>query len=105
MSAGLKNKLISIESLTRTVDSVGDSIETWSTFATAWVEIKTESGREFQHAREQHSELSHVLSLRYLSGITSKMRINIDGDYYNILSVFDPSRRKSELRIYCSEQL
>ncbi len=105
MRSGKLNNKIIIESKTETIDSVGDSIETWATFATVWAEVKTQSGREFQSAREQHSELTHIVTLRYLSGATSKMRVNNGGDYYNILSVFDPSTRKREMKLYCNEQL
>ena len=105
MRAGRLNKKIIIESKTEVIDSVGDVAETWSTFATVWAEVRTQSGREFIQAKETHSELTHVVTMRYLSGVTPKMRINNGGEYLNILSVFDPTTRKKELRLFCNEQL
>lgn len=105
MRAGRLRDKIKIESKTNTIDSVGDAVETWATFAEIRAEVKTQSGKEFLSAREQHAELTHVITARYLSGVTSQMRVNNGGSYYNILSVFDPNSRKSEMRLYCREQL
>lgn len=103
MRAGRLNTKILIESKTEVIDSVGDVTETWSTFADTWAEVRTQSGKEFINARQAHSELTHVVTTRYISGVTSKMRVNNGGVYYNILSVFDPTTRKKELRLFCSE--
>jgi|FLOH01.1.fsa_nt_gi SPP1 family predicted phage head-tail adaptor len=105
MRAGRLNSAIIIESKTEVINTVGEPIETWSTFTSIRAEVRTQSGKEFISAKAQHSELSHVITCRYISGVNSKMRINNGGEYYNILSVFDPSSRKREMRIYCSEQL
>lgn len=105
MRAGRLNTKITIESKTETIDSVGDPVNTWATYAEAWAEVRTQSGKEFIRARELHSELTHVLTLRWISGVTTDMRVNNNGAYYNILSVFDPTTRKRELRLYCNEQL
>jgi len=105
MRSGRRNSKVLIENHTETINSVGEPVETWSTYATAWVEIKTQSGKEFIQAKEQNSELTHILTTHYISGVTPKMRINNGGLYYNILSVFDPTTRKRELKLYCNEQL
>ena len=105
MRAGRLNSKISIETKTENIDSVGSVVETWEPFAEVWAEVKTESGREFLSNSQQHSELSHTLTLRYLPGISNKMRVNDNGRYYNILSVFDLGGRRKELTLYCSEQL
>ena len=106
MRAGPRNAKVIIEQRTESsVDSVGDPVESWATFSTQWAEIITQSGKEFLEAREQHSELSHILKMRYISGVTPKMRINNAGNFYNILAVFDPSKRGRALKLYCTEQL
>ena len=103
MRAGRLNTKLLIESKTEVIDSVGDVAETWSTFADVWAEVRTQSGKEFITAKTTHSELTHVVTTRYISGVTTKMRVNNDGTYYDILSVFDPTTRRKELRIFCRE--
>lgn len=106
MRSGQRNVKVLIEQNTgTTVNSVGDPVETWVTFSTQFMEVLTQTGKEFIQAREQHSELTHILTGRYVSGVTPKMRINNGGAIYNILAAFDPSKRRRELKIYCNEQL
>lgn len=105
MKAGKLRDSITIESRSESPNSVGDSIETWSDFATVWAEVLNQTGKEFISAREQHSELTHVVTIRYLAGVTPQMRINHGGVYLNILSVIDPNNRKQQLRLLCNEQL
>lgn len=105
MRAGKLKHRISIEQKSETIDSVGDAVNTWTTFKTVWAEVLSQSGKEFFAAREQHSELTHLITIRYLSGVTPKMRINHGGSFYNILAAFDPRKDRQELKIYCNEQL
>ena len=105
MRAGQLNTKILIESKTNSIDGVGENIETWSTFADVYANVQTKSGREFIHASAQNAELSHVVTVRYLTGLTSEMRINNGGSYLNILSVFDPDGKKREMKAHCNEQL
>lgn len=106
MRAGKRNVKVIIEEKTEdSVNSVGDPVNTWATFSTQFAEVMTQSGKEFIQAREQHSDLTHILTTRFVSGVTPKMRINNNGSYYNILAAFDPSKRRQELKIYCNEQL
>lgn len=105
MRAGKLRNRITIEQKTETIDALGDAVNTWATVKTVWAEVLNQSGREFISAREQNSELTHLITIRYLSGVNSKMRVNHGGNYYNILSVIDPNSRKSDLRLFCSEQL
>ena len=105
MRAGQRNTKVIIEQRSEdSIDSYGDPVETWSMFSAQFAEVMTRGGKEFLQAREQHSELTHILTTRYVDGVNPKLRININGVYYNILAVFDPSKRRRELKIYCNEQ-
>ena len=105
MRAGLLEKKIIIESKSEVIDSVGDISLTWATHATVWANIMVNSGKEFTQAREQHSSLSRIITIRFLSTVTSKMRVNDGGTYYNILAAFDPIGRRIETKLYCDEQI
>lgn len=105
MRAGRRNTKVLIESKTSTINSYGDPVDTWATFSTQWVEIASQSGKEFLNAKEQNSSVSMVLTSRYVDGVTPEMRINYGGRYFNILAVFDPFNNREQLKIYCDEQL
>lgn len=105
MRAGRLDTKIIIESRSTAPNGVGDAIDTWSTHLTVWSEILTNSGKEFLQAREQHSSLAKVITIRWVSGITPKMRVNLGGEYYNILAAFDPWNTRRELRLLCDAQL
>lgn len=105
MRAGLLNTKVIIEQYSEAIDSVGDVSLTWTTFATVWANILTNSGKEFVQARETHSSLSRVITIRYLAGVTPQMRVNDSSTYYNILAAFDPTKQSVELKLYCDEQL
>ena len=105
MRAGRLRERIIIESSSEAIDSVGFPVLTWSTFATVWGNVLANNGKEFIEAREVHSSLSRIISIRYLASVTPQMRVNHGGVYYNILATFDPDSRGRQLKLYCDEQL
>lgn len=106
MRAGQLDQRIIIEQNTgSSIDAVGDPTDVWVTFKTVWANIATQTGNEFIRAKEANSELTHLITTRFIAGVTSKMRINDGGAIYNILSVFDPKRTKESLKLMCNEQL
>jgi len=105
MRAGRRNVYLTIEDRSEdSIDSVGDPVVTWSTYSTQWAEVITQGGKEFLEARQQHSSLSHIVRTRFVDGVHPTMRINNGGEYYNILAVYDPSKRRETLTMYCDEQ-
>ena len=105
MRAGRRNHKIVIEEKSVTPDAYGDPVETWTQFAEAWVENAPESGREFLAAKQERADLSRILTTRYIDGISPDMRV-VDGErVFDIISAFDPSGRRRELKIHCREQL
>ena len=105
MRAGALDTLISIEQKTETIDAVGGVINSWAEYKPAWAEILTQSGKEFISAKEINSSVEMVLKIRHLGGIIPGMRVNNAGDYYNILSAFDPNNQRTTTMMYCNVQL
>lgn len=105
MRTGKLNTLVIIEKSTATVDSYGDEVITWAEFTKAWAEIKTNSGKEFMNAKEINSSVEKLLKIRYVSGITPGMRVNDGGNYYNILSSFDPTNQRERIMLACNVNL
>jgi SPP1 family predicted phage head-tail adaptor len=80
-------------------------IETWSTFATAQASIEPISGREYIAAQSTQADVSHRIRLRYLSGITPKLRVNYSSRIFDILSVININECNRELQLMCRESI
>ena len=97
MRAGkLKTKIL-IERITETANQFGEPIKSWTTFVTAWAEIRPLIGREFFASKQIDSEITAEIRIRYIAGITTKMRVNNSGQLFNVKSVINPQNARKEL--------
>ena len=103
MNAGDLRHLITIETPTITQGDYGEPTVVWSTFKTIRVSIEPLRGREFFDSEKFNSEVTHKIKMRYLGGLTSKMRIKFGTRYFNILSVININERNRELHLMCAE--
>lgn len=105
MRAGrLRHKVI-IQTPTEVNDSQGQPIKTWSTYAQPFASVEPLNGNELFTASGVNSKVIARIRLRYLAGLTTKMRILFDNRYYNIESPIDPAERNAEIVLMCSEGL
>lgn len=80
---------IVVQQVSRAADGQGGFTETWSTFATVWAAIDPVSAyQQFQAEALQH-RVTHKITMRYLSGLTSDMRISFGGRLFHIQSFRD----------------
>ena len=61
---GLLRHRVEIQQATRTQDSYGDAIETWSTIATVWASVEPISGRELWQAQQAQADVTHTITIR-----------------------------------------
>lgn len=101
LEAGSLNLRITIETPTVTRDTYGSEILTWSTLATVWASKQHKTSREFYVAQKINSEVTDLFIIRYRAGITTKMRVNYDGRYYDILGADDPDGRRVGIQLLC----
>ena len=88
-----------------TRDSIGQELEEWQDVATVWASIEPLSGKEYFNAQQTNSEVTTKITLRYLLGVTSQMRIIFQKHTYNILSVINFEERNIYLQLLCSEKV
>ena len=95
MNAGLMDELVTVQQFTTTTDSnTGEKLQSWSTYATAWARIQEgESGSETVDADRREHKQTVTFTLRYDSGINTKMRIVWENKYFNIINIADLERR------------
>ena len=92
-------------------DSVGGFVEDWQPLLTPpgrWAKINPGRGREFESAKTQHAELTHVLTLRFEKSIDeawreSKIRVKYNNRIFKVLTCVNKDERNTELLIYCTE--
>ena len=92
MRSGELRFRLTIERATEARDSLGQAIETWTTFAVVPGALRPLSGRERLLSAQPVAETTHRARIRYLSGVTPKMRISFAGKVYHITYVADDNR-------------
>jgi len=83
-------------------DALNQPVENWTTVGTRWAEVKPLSGREFELAKQMHSETTHQIQMRYAE-LDSSMRLVHEGRIYNLLSIINTDQRNIELVIMAKE--
>lgn len=102
-SIGELNRRITIEKKTRAADGGGGSNSTWSTFATVWARVKPMGGREIISADGKSHRLTHKVTVRFRTDITTDMRVKYNGAVMDILSSQDEDDARRWLVLNCEE--
>lgn len=108
MKAGKLRHLIDIQARTLTPDAHGGRERDWhedEPFAKGiWASVEPLSGSEQWRARQVQASTTHKVTIRYLAGVTSKMRVKFGSRYLLIESVKDDEERHWEMILMCTEQ-
>jgi len=108
MRVGRLRRPITIQVKTETVDSFGEGIETWSTFATTRGAVDPLVGKELLESQQVKADVSHRVRIRHLAGVVPAMRLKLTSDSDRILaidSVIDIRTRRREMVLMCSERI
>ncbi len=105
MRAGRLNQKITIEQVTESRTGSGAVQETWNAFATVWASVEPLNGREYFQAQQETATVTTRIRIRYLAGVTPKMRVNYDNRIFDIESVIDVNERHRELVLMCKERV
>lgn len=89
VAAGELNRRITIEEQDSTFDAAGQQALTWSTFATVWASIVSQSGMATikSHGDADLSITRVSIRIRWLDGVDQGMRVVHGSDVYDIRSV------------------
>lgn len=94
MRAGPLDRRIVIQEAVTVQDSLGQPIETWSTFAERWASRMDVTGRERFASQQEIASETTVFRIRWLEGVTRQMRITSEGKTYDIESIAELGRRE-----------
>ncbi len=87
---------VTIQSRTTAQGTAGRPVLTWSDVATVWAKIEPIDGTEQQYAGRVVSDVTHRITIRYYSGLTSKHRMTLGSRTFNLFSVIDESNRRRQ---------
>lgn len=103
MRAGQLRTLITLQSKSVTGrDADGGEIISWGTFSQDWADVQPLQLRELLTAKVAGSEVNMRVLMRYRTGVTSDMRVLIDGTAYAIVAPpVDVEFRHVTLELLC----
>lgn len=107
IKAGKYNKVITVQKRDydkeRKNNTYGNSRPIWKNVATVRASVEPLQGREYFSGPFQIGENIIRIRIRYLEGITRKMRIRYGNRLFDIYSVIDGMESHRELQLMCKE--
>jgi SPP1 family predicted phage head-tail adaptor len=105
MKIGKLRHRIKIQKYTAGRDSFGGEEPVWTDVAEVWARVSPVSGKEFFASAQVNAEVTTKITMRYIKGITPKMRVVFDSRSFDIVSVLDFEERGIELNLMCRESV
>ena len=101
---GRLRERVTIQQATETRNALGETVQSWSTFADRWASVDGLSSREVLLQGQQRTEISHRVRMRYVTGLTQTMRLLWRGRVLEISSLLEHANR-SEHELLCTERV
>lgn len=92
MQAGTLDKRITIQSPVTGQNEYGEPLTGWTDVATVWASVLDITGREFIASAATQNTVETKITIRYINGITTSMRVLWNGAAYNIQAVLGADR-------------
>lgn len=81
----------------------GNQVPTFSDWKKSRAVVEPLRGRELWRVQQTQAEVTHKLTLPYISGVTPKHRVDFRGRKFNISSVINIGERNKILELMCKE--
>jgi len=98
------NRRVELQAVTQTPDGQGGFTEAWVTAATLWAAIDPVKGYERYQAHQVQTPVSHKVTIRYRSGVTTKKRFLFGSRVFEIKEVLNQNEANEFLVIRALEQ-
>jgi SPP1 family predicted phage head-tail adaptor len=105
MDGSQLNKRIELQHNLPTANSIGEFVDTYTTYATVWSAIKPLVGNQRYSAKQLNSEISGKVIIRYRSDLVATDRLVYGSRYLSIISIVNPNEANQFLEIEYSEGL
>lgn len=100
---GQRRTLITIQKETTTGDGMGGTTSEWSDFAKIYARQVIRRADANTIADQIESAQHSRWDIRYIAGVTPKMRLVVGSRVMEINAVYDPSQKRERLEILCTE--
>ena len=96
--------IINIKQRAESYNSFGEPIDTWQTvYPNIWASKEPLLGREYFSAEATQSQVEVKFRTYYFDGVKNEMRIECDGEIFEILSAINVKSLNRELLMYCKK--
>jgi SPP1 family predicted phage head-tail adaptor len=102
-TAELRHQVV-IEQNTAADDGGGDFVPSWLTLYTTRAKISDPKPHEKISAERLEHTITHVVTIRYRSGINTSMRIKFGSRYFYIKTIVNPGERNRWLVMTAEEK-
>jgi SPP1 family predicted phage head-tail adaptor len=103
MRTGERRKHVILQSEQQTPDGAGGYTLAWTNFATVWAEITPVTGDTVFVSGHLEAHITHKMTIRYLAGVTTDMRILWNSRTFNIRAVTNVEERNRVLELLVEE--
>lgn len=86
-----------------TRDGYGQRTSEWKTLKTVWASIEPATGKQLFVAQQIQAEISHVVTIRYYSGLTQNERVLFGTRIFDINFVRNVDERNVYQELFCKE--
>jgi SPP1 family predicted phage head-tail adaptor len=106
--AGELRHLITLQTpSTAAPDGDGGFTNTWTDLATVWASIVPATARDLERvvAGTVQSSATHLVTIRYLAGVTTKTRVVFGSRLFSVTGVQNTDERNISLVLVCQESV
>lgn len=101
MRAGQLNRRVTIQQLVAGQDEIGQPVQTWSTLATVWADVRYLNGLETIKADATTSIAKASIRIRRRTDVTAGMRVTLGATVFNIAAVLPDEESRERLDLAC----
>lgn len=102
INAGKLRERVTVQQASESRNALGETVLSWSTFAARWASVEGVSSREALTLGQNEITITHKVQMRYLSGLTQRMRLQWRGRTLEIVSLLEHDNRSRHEAI-CAE--
>lgn len=95
---------ISVEQSSGTADGMGGYTSlVWTEFAKVWAKIEPKTARENFEKKELKHQITHKVTVRYIDGLASDMRLKFGDRYFQIKGIRIVLEKTRYMELDCKE--
>lgn len=99
---GKMRERVTVQIASGATNALGETVLSWANSTAVWASVEGVSAREALDAGQQETTISHRVRLRYLPGLTQRMRFAWRTRTLNIVSLLEYGNRSEHVAI-CEE--